>query len=118
VTTSARQYSTAFESELKSKFAEALPKEQERLKAIKKEHGTKDIHPVTVNMAIGGMRGITGMLYETSLLDPEEGIQFRGYSIPQVKVRSVTDARWRERRSSKQGLEPITTGLLQRHPGA
>ena len=27
--------------------------------------------------AIGGMRGIPAMLWETSLLDPEEGIRFR-----------------------------------------
>lgn len=87
LTCSVRQYSTPVESELKSKFAADLPREQERLKAIKKEHGTKELHAVTVNMAIGGMRGITGMLYETSLLDPEEGIQFRGHSIPELKVR-------------------------------
>lgn len=35
----------------------------------------------------GGMRGIKGMVYETSLLDPEEGIRFRGYSIPECQVR-------------------------------
>lgn len=26
------------------------------------------------------------MLWETSLLDPEEGIRFRGYSIPELQV--------------------------------
>lgn len=31
------------------------------------------------------MRGIKGLVYETSLLDPEEGIRFRGYSIPQCR---------------------------------
>lgn len=36
-------------------------------------------------MAIGGMRGIPGLLWETSLLDPEEGIRFRGYSIPECQ---------------------------------
>ena len=28
------------------------------------------------------MRSIKGMVTETSVLDPEEGIRFRGYSIP------------------------------------
>jgi hypothetical protein len=28
-----------------------------------------------------------GLLWETSLLDPEEGIRFRGYSIPECQVR-------------------------------
>lgn len=27
------------------------------------------------------------MLWETSLLDPEEGIRFRGYSIPELQAR-------------------------------
>lgn len=31
---------------------------QENLKAIKKEHGSKVLGSVTVDMAIGGMRGI------------------------------------------------------------
>lgn len=36
-------------------------------------------------MAYGGMRGIKGLIYETSLLDPEEGIRFRGLSIPECR---------------------------------
>lgn len=36
--------------------------------------------------AIGGMRGIPAMLWETSLLDPEEGIRFRGHTIPELEV--------------------------------
>jgi citrate synthase len=72
--------------ELKHAFADALPREQDRLKNIKKQYGDKELHPVTVNMCIGGMRGITGLLYETSLLDAEEGIRFRGHSIPELQV--------------------------------
>ena len=33
----------------------------------------------------GGMRGILGLVTETSVLDPEEGIRFRGYSIPECQ---------------------------------
>jgi hypothetical protein len=73
--------------ELKASFAQALPREQERLKAIKAEHGTKELHSVNVNMVVGGMRGITGMLYETSLLDVDDGIRFRGHTIPELQVR-------------------------------
>ena len=29
---------------------------------------------------------VQGLLWETSLLDPEEGIRFRGYSIPELQV--------------------------------
>uniref|UniRef100_A0A8C8A2H8 Citrate synthase n=1 Tax=Oryzias sinensis TaxID=183150 RepID=A0A8C8A2H8_9TELE len=31
------------------------------------------------------MRGMKGLVYETSVLDPEEGIRFRGYSIPECQ---------------------------------
>ena len=33
----------------------------------------------------GGMRGIKGLVTETSVLDPDEGIRFRGYSIPECQ---------------------------------
>ena len=29
---------------------------------------------------------LQGLLWETSLLDPEDGIRFRGHSIPQLQV--------------------------------
>lgn len=86
-----RQFSSSMvphADELKAAFAAALPREQERLKVIKTEHGTKELHSVNVNMVIGGMRGITGMLYETSLLDADDGIRFRGHTIPELQVRS------------------------------
>lgn len=72
--------------ELKAAFAECLPKEQKRLKAIKEQHGSKELHSVNVGMVLGGMRGITGLLYETSLLDADEGVRFRGYTIPDLQV--------------------------------
>ena len=33
----------------------------------------------------GGMRGMKGLVTETSVLDPEEGIRFRGLSIPECQ---------------------------------
>ncbi|KAI6181506.1 Citrate synthase [Aphelenchoides besseyi] len=33
----------------------------------------------------GGMRSMKGMVTETSVLDPEEGIRFRGYTIPECR---------------------------------
>ncbi|XP_064614399.1 citrate synthase, mitochondrial-like isoform X2 [Liolophura sinensis] len=36
-------------------------------------------------MVYGGMRGIRGLVTETSVLDPDEGIRFRGYSIPECQ---------------------------------
>jgi hypothetical protein len=65
----------------------SLKPPQERIKAIRKEHGAKTLGSVTVEQTIGGMRGIPGLLWQTSLLDPEEGIRFRGYSIAECQAR-------------------------------
>ncbi|KXZ47459.1 hypothetical protein GPECTOR_35g897 [Gonium pectorale] len=99
---SVRRLSTA-ETDLKTVLSEMIPAEQERLKKLKKAHGAKSLGEVTVDMAIGGMRGIPGMLWETSLLDPEEGIRFRGHSIPELQAKLPT---------AVEGGEPIPEGLL------
>lgn len=45
---------------------------QAKLKELKTKYGSVVTGETTIDMAIGGMRGIKGMLWETSLLDPEE----------------------------------------------
>lgn len=44
------------------------------------------IGQVTVEQCIGGARGVKCMLWETSNLDPEEGIRFRGLTIPECQA--------------------------------
>ena len=41
----------------------------------------------TVAQAIGGMRSVKSMIWDTSNLDPVEGIRFRGYTIPELQSR-------------------------------
>eukprot|EP00879_Flechtneria_rotunda_P012158 GHRR01012698.1.p1 GENE.GHRR01012698.1~~GHRR01012698.1.p1 ORF type:complete len:237 (+),score=57.77 GHRR01012698.1:186-896(+) len=104
VANGARYFSSAAPgSELKSVLAAKIPGEQERLKRIKKTHGQKELAKVVVEQVIGGMRGIPGMLWETSLLDPEEGIRFRGYSIPQIQATLP---------GATESGEPLPEGLL------
>jgi len=43
------------------------------------------IGEVTIDQCIGGARGVKCMLWETSNLDPEEGIRFRGLTIPECQ---------------------------------
>ena len=59
-----------------------VPEKQKALAALKKEHGNHVIGEVTIDQCIGGARGVKCMLWETSNLDPEEGIRFRGLTIP------------------------------------
>merc|ERR1719191_2388445 len=51
---------------------------------LKKKHANHKIGETTVAMAMGGMRGIKGMVTETSDLDPIEGIRYRGRSLVEV----------------------------------
>ena len=51
----------------------------------------------------GGMRGIKGLVTETSVLDPDEGIRFRGYSIPECQKMLP---------KAKGGNEPLPEGLF------
>ena len=62
-----------------------VPGKQVALAALKKEHGSKVIGKVTIDQLIGGARGVKCMLWETSNLDPEEGIRFRGLTIPECQ---------------------------------
>ncbi|CAG8773320.1 599_t:CDS:2, partial [Racocetra fulgida] len=70
---------------LKERLYELVPEKQEEIKRVKKEHGAKSLGNVTVDMAYGGMRGIKGLIWEGSVLDPDEGIRFRGYTINECR---------------------------------
>src|SRR6188472_1483661 len=86
-------------SSFKSK-ADALGAE---IKEILKEHGNKKVGEVILSQIYQGMRGITGLVSETSLLDAQEGIRFRGYSIPELQQKLP---------KAKGGGEPLPEGLF------
>jgi len=73
------------------------------LKDLLKEHGNKKIGEVTLAQAYQGMRGITGLVTETSLLDAQEGIRFRGYTIPELQEKLP---------KAEGGQEPLPEGLF------
>ncbi|KAF9665453.1 hypothetical protein SADUNF_Sadunf16G0124200 [Salix dunnii] len=89
--------------DLHSQLKELIPEQQERLKKLKSEHGKVQLGNITVDMVLGGMRGMTGLLWQTSLLDPDEGIRFRGMSIPECQKLLP---------AAKPGGEPLPEGLL------
>merc|ERR1712214_86688 len=71
-------------ADLRSTVAEKIPAAQEEVKAFRKSHGGAKIGEITVDSLYGGMR-MKGLVTETSVLDPEEGIRFRGYTIPECQ---------------------------------
>jgi len=90
---------------LKERLIELMPEKQAALKTLKKEHGKKIVDKVTIDQLVGGARSIKSMLWETSLLDAEEGIRFRGYTIPELQQALPSY-------SGKQGDEPTPEGLF------
>lgn len=75
----------ASSSELKDVVGAKISEHAKKVKEFRAVYGSKVVGEVTVDMIYGGMRGIKALATETSYLDPEEGIRFRGYSIPECR---------------------------------
>ncbi len=88
---------------LKDRFKGKADVANAELKELLKEHGKKKIGEVTLAQVYQGMRGITGLVSETSLLDAQEGIRFRGYTIPELREKLPKAA---------DGNEPLPEGLF------
>lgn len=88
---------------IKDRFKEKADKVSIEVKDILKEHGEKKIGEVQLAQVFQGMRGITGLVTETSLLDAQDGIRFRGYSIPELQQKLP---------KAPGGSEPLPEGLF------
>jgi citrate synthase len=88
---------------IKERFRKKADEVSAEIKEIIKTHGHKKIGEVTLAQVYQGMRGITGLVTETSLLDANEGIRFRGYSIPELQA-SLPKV--------KGGSQPLPEGLF------
>ena len=88
---------------IKERFKAKADASSTEIKELLKENGNKVIGEVTLSQVYQGMRGITGLVSETSLLDSQEGIRFRGYSIPELQEKLP---------KAKDGTEPLPEGLF------
>ena len=69
---------------LKEKLATKIEEWRPRTTKLLRQYGDVKIGEVTIAQAIGGMRGVKGLVTDISYLDPNEGIRFRGYTIPET----------------------------------
>jgi citrate synthase len=90
-------------TDLRSALADKIPKVLEEVKAFRKEYGNVKVGEITVDMMYGGMRSMKGLVTETSVLDADEGIRFRGYTIPECQELLPR---------APGGAEPLPEGLF------
>jgi len=95
--------SVRYSHSLKNRLSQLIPEKAAEIKNIKEKHGDKLLGTCTTSQAYGGMRGVRAMIYETSLLDSDEGIRFRGLTIPEVQQKLP---------KASGGAEPLPEGLL------
>ncbi|MCJ1382672.1 citrate (Si)-synthase [Xylographa soralifera] len=98
-----RCYSSSSSKSLKDTFAEKLPGEIEKVKKLRKDYGSKVVGEVTLDQVYGGARGIKSLVWEGSVLDSEEGIRFRGKTIPECQKLLP---------KAPGGQEPLPEGLF------
>jgi citrate synthase len=88
---------------LKNRLAELIPKKNAEIKELKDKYGEEIMGTCTVSEAYGGMRSVKSMVTETSLLDAQEGIRFRGLTIPECQQKLP---------KAEKGQEPLPEGIL------
>ena len=66
---------------LKEKLAQQIPGLREEVRQLAKCHGDAVISEVTIAQVFGGMRGIKGLVCDTSVVDPDKGLYVRGIPI-------------------------------------
>ena len=70
---------------LKQKFEEKIDDSRIKIKQLVSDYGDKIVGEISLRQIYSGMRGMLSMVTETSKLDPDEGIRFRGYSLPEIQ---------------------------------
>lgn len=76
-------YSTSIR--LKDTLANNIFEHNKKVANFRQTHGATVIQNVTIDMIYGGMRSMKALICETSDLDQDEGIRFRGYTIPEIQ---------------------------------
>jgi citrate synthase len=89
--------------EFKTKFIEKATPLSGEIRSFVKQHADFALGVFTVEDVYAGMKGVIGLLTETSLLDANEGIRFRGHTIPELRAKLP---------KVPGGTEPLPEGLF------
>jgi citrate synthase len=72
---------------LKEKLQQLIPALRDEVRKLIKERGEVVISEVTVSQVFGGMRGVKGLVCDTSVVDPDKGLAVRGIPIGELADR-------------------------------
>ena len=70
---------------LQEVLQERIPKYRKETRDLIRQHGDKVISEVTIAQAYGGMRGVKGMICDTSVVGPDTGLIVRGHPLREIK---------------------------------
>jgi citrate synthase len=79
---------------LKETLGELIPKLREERVALVKGYGDAKISEVSVAQAIGGMRGVKGMVCDTSVVEPDKGLIIRGIPVMELTEKLPEEIFW------------------------
>jgi len=72
-------------STLQDVLQQKIPAYRQETGTLLKTHGSKVISEVTIRQAYGGMRGVKGMICDTSVVEPDKGLIVRGHPLLEIK---------------------------------
>ena len=78
-------------AKLQTRMAQLIPEWRQEIRALVQAHGDTKISDVTVAQAYGGMRGVKGMVCDTSEVPPDVGLLIRGTPIAELADRTPED---------------------------
>ena len=81
---SPKQAEISHMTQLKDKLSEKIQAHRPRTAKLTKEYADVVIDKVDIGQCIGGARDIRCLVTDISYLDPQEGIRFRGKTIPET----------------------------------
>jgi citrate synthase len=72
---------------LKEVLAAKIPVIQAEIRDLIKNHGSEVVSEVTLKQVYGGMRGVKGLVCDTSMVDPIDGLIIRGIPLAELTDR-------------------------------
>jgi citrate synthase len=72
---------------LKDKLSKKVPELREQYRTLIKEHGALKLSEVTLETLYGGLRGVKGLICDTSSVPPDKGLLVRGIPIGELAER-------------------------------